>query len=105
MSLPVTPAYVRYADGVEEIQPNEDQLTDETVASMARLNRYMFEKHRHAIRDAHAKSHGVLRGELHIYPQPARAAGAGPVSGGAHLPGYHPVFVGAGRHWLRQAVD
>lgn len=64
-----TPAnsYVRYADGVEEIQPNEDQLTDETVASMARLNRFMFEKHRHAVRDAHAKSHGVLRGELHIY--------------------------------------
>jgi hypothetical protein len=61
-------SYIRYADGVEEIQPNEDQLTDETVESMARLNRFMFEKHRHAIRDAHAKSHGVLRGELQIYP-------------------------------------
>ncbi|MDO7845722.1 catalase family protein [Hymenobacter sp. M29] len=67
MPIPTT-SYVRYADGVEEIQPNEDQLTDETVASMARVNRFMFEKHRHAIRDAHAKSHGVLRGELHIYP-------------------------------------
>lgn len=62
------PPYVRYADGVEEIQPDEQRLTDETVESMARLNRYMFEKHRHAIRDAHAKSHGVLRGELHVYP-------------------------------------
>ncbi|WP_324680424.1 catalase family protein [Hymenobacter sp. GOD-10R] len=65
-TLPTT--YVRYADGVEEPQPNEEQLTDETVASMGRLNRFMFEKHRHAIRDAHAKSHGVLRGELHLYP-------------------------------------
>ncbi|MVN78317.1 catalase [Hymenobacter sp. HMF4947] len=72
---PTPLSYVRYADGVEEIQPNEDQLTDETVASMARLNRFMFEKHRHAIRDAHAKSHGVLRGELHIYPNlPAHLA-------------------------------
>jgi hypothetical protein len=67
MPTPSSP-YVRYASGVEEAQPNEQQLTDDTVASMARLNRFMFEKHRHAIRDAHAKSHGVLRGELHVYP-------------------------------------
>jgi hypothetical protein len=68
MSQPNPTAYVRFADGVEEIQPNEDQLGDETVASMARMARFMFEKHRHAIRDAHAKSHGILRGELHVYP-------------------------------------
>ncbi len=66
LSVPIS--YVRFADGVEEIQPNEDRLGEETVASMARVNRFMFEKHRHAIRDAHAKSHGILRGELHIYP-------------------------------------
>ncbi|MGI4870104.1 MAG: catalase family protein [Janthinobacterium lividum] len=67
--MPTTPlSYVRFASGVEEMQPDEDKLTNETVESMGRLNRYMFEKHRHAIRDAHAKSHGVLRGELHIYP-------------------------------------
>jgi hypothetical protein len=76
--MPTSPTslpYVRFADGVEEIQPNEDQLGDETVASMARVNRFMFEKHRHAIRDAHAKSHGIVRGELHIYPNlPAHLA-------------------------------
>jgi hypothetical protein len=66
MSLLPT-SYIRYADGVEETQPDEKRLIDETVESMARLNRFMFEKHRHAIRDAHAKSHGVLRGELHVY--------------------------------------
>jgi len=75
MSISLSSAYVRFADGVEEIQPNEDQLGDETVASMARVNRAMFEKHRHAIRDAHAKSHGILRGELHVYPNlPAHLA-------------------------------
>ena len=63
-----SPTYVRYADGVEETQPNEEQLGDETVASMARMARMMFEKNRHAIRDAHAKSHGILRGELQVYP-------------------------------------
>ncbi|TPG60982.1 catalase family protein [Hymenobacter nivis] len=66
MSLPTS--YVRFADGVEEIQPNEDQLGSDTVASMARVARMMFEKNRHAIRDAHAKSHGILRGELQLYP-------------------------------------
>lgn len=72
---PLPTSYVRFADGVEEIQPNEDQLGDETVASMARMARLMFEKNRHAIRDAHAKSHGILRGELHIAPDlPAHLA-------------------------------
>ncbi|GAB3639200.1 catalase family protein [Hymenobacter arcticus] len=65
---PIPTSYVRFADGVEQIQPNEDQLGNETVASMARMARMMFEKTRHAIRDAHAKSHGILRGELHVYP-------------------------------------
>ncbi|AUD04073.1 catalase family protein [Spirosoma pollinicola] len=65
--------YVPYSDAVEVKQPNEDEQTRQVVDSMARVNRLMFEKHRHAIRDAHAKSHGILRGELQIYdnlPQP-----------------------------------
>jgi len=65
--------YVRYSDDVEVKQPNEDEQSRQTVESMARVNRLMFDKHRHAIRDAHAKSHGVLRGELQIYdnlPEP-----------------------------------
>ncbi|SFF26267.1 catalase family protein [Spirosoma endophyticum] len=59
--------YVPYSDAVEVKQPNEDEQTRQVVDSMARVNRLMFEKHRHAIRDAHAKSHGILRGELQIY--------------------------------------
>ncbi|WP_199200226.1 hypothetical protein [Adhaeribacter arboris] len=62
MSITQPASYVRFDSGVEETQPDEQQLTEETVASMSRLNRYMFDKHRHAIRDAHAKSHGILRG-------------------------------------------
>ncbi|ARK11653.1 catalase family protein [Fibrella sp. ES10-3-2-2] len=59
--------YVHYSDSVEVKQPNEDEQTRQVVESMARVNRMMFDKHRHAIRDAHAKSHGILRADLQIY--------------------------------------
>lgn len=59
--------YVPYSDEVEVKQPNEDEDSKAVVESMARVNRIMFERYRHAIRDAHAKNHGILRGELEIY--------------------------------------
>lgn len=34
---------------------------------MADSNRRVFDKHRHGMRDAHAKSHGILKGELTVY--------------------------------------
>lgn len=61
------PAYVPYSDSVEEIQPDEAEHASGVVESMARVNRIMFERYRHGIRDAHAKSHGILRGELEVY--------------------------------------
>jgi len=59
--------YVRYSDSIEQIQPNETELIDLIVASMSRANRKVFEKRRHAVRDAHAKSHGILKGELEVH--------------------------------------
>jgi len=56
--------YLRYSDAVEVMQPDEDRLGDEIVASMSQINRAVFDRHRHATRDAHAKSHGILKGEL-----------------------------------------
>jgi catalase len=35
---------------------------------LRRNNQWACKKYRHAIRDAHAKSHGVLRGELTVSP-------------------------------------
>ncbi|WP_155121428.1 catalase family protein [Bryobacter aggregatus] len=58
---------VRYSDSIEVRQPDEDELTEKIVASMAAVNRRAFDKYRHAVRDAHAKSHGVLKGELSVY--------------------------------------
>jgi hypothetical protein len=65
--------YVRYANSIEVRQPNEEEILREILASFGRLQRYTFEKHRHGIRGAHAKSHGVLKGELTVYdglPEP-----------------------------------
>lgn len=63
----VSGTYVRYSDEVEQVQPEEEELVLQTVASFDRVRQMVFEKHRHAQRDAHAKSHGALKGELHIY--------------------------------------
>jgi hypothetical protein len=64
---PPAPRYVRYSDSIETKQPDEDELIDKIVASMARVNQRVFDQHRHGKRDAHAKSHGVLKGELRVY--------------------------------------
>ncbi len=48
---------LRYSDSIERIQPDEAELTERIVASMGRVNRKIFDQHRHAVRDAHANSH------------------------------------------------
>jgi hypothetical protein len=58
---------VRYASDIEVMNENEAQLTAEIVGQMLQSNRCAFERHRHAIRDAHAKSHAVLKGELTVH--------------------------------------
>lgn len=59
--------YIRYSHDVEVKQPNEDGLIREILDSVARQGQKVFDKHRHAMRGAHAKSHGGLKGELRIY--------------------------------------
>lgn len=63
----MNPSFVRYHDGLEQQQDNEEAIIDSIVASMQRVNTQVFDKHRHATRDAHAKSHGVLTGQLTVY--------------------------------------
>ena len=57
-------AYLAYSDGVEQLQPDEDALVEKILASMMRVNRVVYDRHRHGLRDAHAKSHGIVQGEL-----------------------------------------
>ncbi|MFE5708338.1 catalase family protein [Rhodococcus koreensis] len=56
--------YVPYSDDLEQIGPREEEQIENVVATLRKNNEWAFKKHNHAIRDAHAKSHGVLRGEL-----------------------------------------
>jgi hypothetical protein len=59
-------SYVRYSDDLEQPFPNEDELVHQVVEAMERANEQVAAKHRHGLRDAHAKSHGILAGELRI---------------------------------------
>ncbi len=61
-----TAAYVRYDDAVEVVQPDEEATIGEVLEVFHRLQTLTFEKHRHAVRAAHAKSHGILRGTLTV---------------------------------------
>jgi len=74
--------YLRYSEALEQIQPDEAAMVDEIVAAMDQMNRAVFDRHRHATRDAHAKSHGVLKGRLiiddNLPPHLAQGLFAGP---------------------------
>lgn len=68
---------VLYSEALENVDEDEDRLIEEIVTQMAEGNRAAYERHRHAIRDAHAKSHAVLKGELSVHSDlpPALAQG------------------------------
>lgn len=87
MTEPV--GYVRYSDDLEQPFPDEEELTRQVVAAMLEANKQVAAKHRHGLRDAHAKSHGVLVGELRVH------AGLPPhlAQGMFEEPGTFPIVV------------
>lgn len=56
--------YVRYSATVEVKQEKEDEDSKKVRAVFGRMRQAAYEKHRHALRDAHAKSHGILKDEI-----------------------------------------
>lgn len=60
--------YVPFSDDVEHARIDEEGLVFRIAASLNENNVWALKKYRHGIRDAHAKSHGLLRGELTVYP-------------------------------------
>ncbi|EBW2353329.1 catalase [Salmonella enterica subsp. enterica serovar Enteritidis] len=52
---------------METIGPDEQRLINEIVEQMAAANLAAFNRHNHGIRDAHAKSHGFLKGTLTVH--------------------------------------
>lgn len=60
-------SYVAYSADLERPRPDEEKDIAKIVKVLKGNNERAFKKHKHAIRDAHAKSHGVLHGELTVY--------------------------------------
>ena len=58
---------IRFTPNVEQVDPDEQRLTREIVEQMNATARNAFERHRHAHRDAHAKSHAILKGKLTVH--------------------------------------
>lgn len=59
--------YVPYSPKLESPKPDEQQQIDKITAALRKNNELQLKKNDgHAIRDAHAKSHGILRGELRV---------------------------------------
>jgi len=65
---PDATGFVPYCDHLEQPGHDEDLLIKKITDVLHGNNQWAFKKYRHGIRDAHAKSHGILRGELTIYP-------------------------------------
>ncbi|MET9633195.1 catalase family protein [Lentzea sp. NPDC006480] len=59
-------SYVRYRPDLEQPFPDEEELIRQVVTAMLHANQQVAAKHRHGLRDAHAKSHGVLAGVLRV---------------------------------------
>jgi Animal haem peroxidase len=59
--------YLLYSDRLEQPAPGEDLDIARIVKKLHRANEHVYRKHGHALRDAHAKSHAILRGELTVY--------------------------------------
>lgn len=58
--------FVPFSDDLERPRPDEAELITKIIGVLRRNNEWAYKKQGHAIRDAHAKTHGVLRGELTV---------------------------------------
>jgi hypothetical protein len=67
MSTP-NPAPLRFEPHFEVAEKNEAQTVADMNAIFHKIQQTVFADTRHAYRGVHAKSHGILRGELHVLP-------------------------------------
>jgi hypothetical protein len=60
--------FLRYRDDLEQPRPDEEQTIDKIIAVLRGNNEHAYRSYKRGVRDAHAKSHGILRGELTVHP-------------------------------------
>ncbi len=58
--------YVRYSPDIETVRPDEGETIQAIVASMTHESEITAARYKHAVRASHAKSHGLLKGELRV---------------------------------------
>ena len=63
-TLPTTP--LRFSAGMETPEATEAETNAALIEQLTKISQTTFEHSGHAIRSVHAKSHGVLRGELTV---------------------------------------
>ncbi|MCA4753153.1 catalase family protein [Mycolicibacterium fortuitum] len=59
---------VPYRDDLEQPKPGETEDIEKIVKALRKNNERAYRKFKHGLRDAHAKSHAILRGELIVNP-------------------------------------
>ncbi|MGI4829037.1 MAG: catalase family protein [Janthinobacterium lividum] len=83
------PDYALYSPDVETIEPDEQETHNKIIQVMTEGQNITREKYGKAVRISHAKSHGLLKGELTISPGlPSELA-----QGLFAEPGTHPVLI------------
>jgi len=60
--------FVPFSPSVEVKKHDEEDVFDELAATMRSISAVFQDRARHAYRPVHAKSHGLLKGMLHVYP-------------------------------------
>ena len=58
--------FVRYADSLEAPDPGEPEVVGQIIRAMQRETDKVAKRERHAVRASHAKSTGLLKGELRV---------------------------------------
>ena len=58
--------FVRYADSLEAPNPGEQEVVGQIILVMQRETDKVAERERHAVRASHAKSTGLLKGEMRV---------------------------------------
>ncbi len=58
--------YVRYGDDTETVSPDESHTIDAIIATMTTESQTVAERDGRTVRASHAKSTGLLKGELHV---------------------------------------
>lgn len=66
-TVPMQPPYVEWESRFEKTPDGEDAIVEKMVRVLRDNNEYAYRKFKRGVRDAHAKSHGILRGELEVH--------------------------------------